>query len=218
MRQAEKGRKKFQSRIPFILYPGKKIPKKIAKNFKKFQKTTFRHYFQPKWDQIGRKREKKILVSNSVHTRPVLENFKTKNKKIQKMKKVYSSIISIENGLKEAEKDREKFQSRIPFILHPGKKITKKIQKIKKPPSGIIFSQNGMRQAEKQKKFSPEFHSYSTWARKLRKKQKKKIKKPLSSLFYSQNRMRKAEKEKKHLVPNSVHTRLGEENFEYDSK
>ena len=54
---------------------------------------------------------------------------KFQNKKIQKMKKVYSSIISIENGLKEAEKDREKFSSRIPFIHPPGKKIAKKIAK-----------------------------------------------------------------------------------------
>ena len=34
---------------------------------------------------------------------------KFQHKKIQKMEKVYSSIISIENGFKEAEKDREKF-------------------------------------------------------------------------------------------------------------
>ena len=32
MIQAEKEGKKFQSQIPFILDPGKKIPKKIAKN------------------------------------------------------------------------------------------------------------------------------------------------------------------------------------------
>ena len=37
MRYAEKGRKKFYSRIPFILNPGKKIPKKIAKKFKKLK-------------------------------------------------------------------------------------------------------------------------------------------------------------------------------------
>ena len=33
MRQAEKVKTKFQFRIPFILDPGKKIPKKIVKNF-----------------------------------------------------------------------------------------------------------------------------------------------------------------------------------------
>ena len=54
-------------------------------------------------------KEKKILVPNSVHTRPELENSKKNCKKIQKIKKVYSSIISIENGLKEAEKERKKF-------------------------------------------------------------------------------------------------------------
>ena len=35
MRQTEKVKTKFHSRIPFILDPGKKIPKKIAKKFKK---------------------------------------------------------------------------------------------------------------------------------------------------------------------------------------
>ena len=34
MRWAEKEKIKFQSRIPFLLNLGKKIPKKIAKNFK----------------------------------------------------------------------------------------------------------------------------------------------------------------------------------------
>ena len=34
MRKAEKEREKRYSRIPFILDPGKKIPKKIAKKFK----------------------------------------------------------------------------------------------------------------------------------------------------------------------------------------
>ena len=34
MRQAEKEGKKFYSRMPFILDPGKKIPKKIVKKLK----------------------------------------------------------------------------------------------------------------------------------------------------------------------------------------
>ena len=45
MRSDKKGRKKFLIPIPFILDPGKKIPKKIAKKFKKlknlFQATFF---------------------------------------------------------------------------------------------------------------------------------------------------------------------------------
>ena len=58
--------------------------------------------------------------------------------------------------MRQAEKDRKKFYSRIPFKVDSGKKIPKKIakelKKIKKPLSDIIFSQNGMRQAEKEKK------------------------------------------------------------------
>ena len=57
--------------------------------------------------------------------------------------------------MRQAEKVKTKFYSRIPFKLDPGKKIVKKnslkIQKIIKPLPGIIFSQNGMRQAEKVK-------------------------------------------------------------------
>ena len=59
MRQAEKEGKKFYSGMQFILDPAKKIPKKIVKKFKKL-KTTFRHYFQPKWDEIGQKRKQKF--------------------------------------------------------------------------------------------------------------------------------------------------------------
>ena len=127
MRQAEKARKKFQSRIPFILDPGKKIPKKIAKKFETL-KTSFRHYFQPKRDEIGRESEKKKkkLDPNSVPTQPELENSRKNSKKIQKIKKVISCIISIQNGLREAEKERKEIQSQIPFILDPSQKIPKK--------------------------------------------------------------------------------------------
>ena len=66
----------------------------------------------------------------------------------KKFKKVNSGIISIKNGLRETEKERKKFLSRIPFILDQGKKIPKKIakkkKKIKKSLSGIIFRQNRM--------------------------------------------------------------------------
>ena len=61
MRFGEKGRKKFYSRIPFILDPGKKIPKKIAKTFKN------------------------ILGPNNADTRPRQENSKKNSKKIQKI-------------------------------------------------------------------------------------------------------------------------------------
>ena len=157
MRQGDKERKKIQSRIPLILDLGKKIPKKIAKKFKKLknlflvfffsqkrmryvekerkknikkiQKISFRHYFQAKQDEIGREREKKILVPNSAYTRPGQENSKKNSKKIQKIKKALSVTIFRHNGMRQAEKGRKKFQSRISFSLDPGKKIPKKIAK-----------------------------------------------------------------------------------------
>ena len=56
---------------------------------------------------MGQEREKKILLPNSVPTQPKRENSKKKSKKIQKIKKVNSGIISIQTGLREAEKERK---------------------------------------------------------------------------------------------------------------
>ena len=47
-----------------------------------------------------------ILVSNTVPTQPELENSKKNTKKIEKIEKVNSGVISIQNGLKEAEIQR----------------------------------------------------------------------------------------------------------------
>ena len=52
---------------------------------------------------------KKILVPNSVHTRPELENSENTSKKNQKIKKLNSGIISIEKGLRQAEKETKTF-------------------------------------------------------------------------------------------------------------
>ena len=95
----------------------------------------------------GREREKKILVPNSVHVRPGQENSEKNSKKIQKIKKPLSDIISIQDGLTEAKKERKKYL--VPNSVHtrPGKensvKNSKKIQKTKSHLSGIIFSQKG---------------------------------------------------------------------------
>ena len=81
---------------------------------------------------MGQEREKKILVPNSVPTRPGQENSKKNSKnifKIKKIKKVNTGIISIQNGLREAEKEKKKIYSQIPFIVGPGKKIPEKIAK-----------------------------------------------------------------------------------------
>ena len=63
------------------------MPKKIAGKFKKLK------------NQIGRERETKILVPNSVHTRPGQENSEKNSKKIKKIKKPYSDIIFNQNGM-----------------------------------------------------------------------------------------------------------------------
>ena len=60
MRQAKKERKKFQSRIPFILDPGKKIPKKIAKQFKKSKNLIPALFLSNKGRERPRKRKKKL--------------------------------------------------------------------------------------------------------------------------------------------------------------
>ena len=129
MRQAEKKRKKFYSRIPFVLVPDKKIPKKIAKKIEKIKKTSFRHYFLPKRDEIGRESGKQILLPYAVHTRPGKENSDKNSKKIAKIKKPLSDIFFRQNGMRQAEKERKKFYFRIPFKADQGKKITKKIAK-----------------------------------------------------------------------------------------
>ena len=56
-----------------------------------------------------KKREKNFSPKFRSYSTRARKFQKKKRKQIQKIKKVYSSIISIENGLKEAEKDREKF-------------------------------------------------------------------------------------------------------------
>ena len=58
---------------------------------------------------MGQEREKKIFVPNSVPTQRELENSKKNSKKIQKIKKLNSGIMSIQNGLREAEKEWKKF-------------------------------------------------------------------------------------------------------------
>ena len=152
---------------------------------------------------MGRERKKKILGPNSSDTGPRQENFKKNSKKIQKIRKPISGNIPIQNGMRQAEKEKKKkfssefrlYSTRLrkfqkkqqknipgPNSAHAGsrqenfEKNSKKILKnFKKPLSDIIPRQNWMTQAEKGKKknFSPEFRSQSTRAIKFRKKQQK---------------------------------------------
>ena len=80
IRLAEKERKKFYSQIPLILDPSKKIPKKNSKKIKKKLKNLFPTLFLVK--TIGREIVDKILVPNSIHSRPGKENSEKNSKKI----------------------------------------------------------------------------------------------------------------------------------------
>ena len=110
-------------------------------------KTSSQHYFSPKRDEIGRKSENKILLQNSVHTRPGQENSEKNSKKIQKIIKPLLVSIFSQNGMRKSEKVKTKFCSRIPIILDPGKKIpkknSKKTQKIIKPLPVLFLAKNG---------------------------------------------------------------------------
>ena len=71
------------------------------------------------------------------------------SKKIQKIKKPLSSIISNQNGMRLAEKGKKENLILNSVLTQPGQenseKNRKKNQKIKKPLSNVTFNQNGMR-------------------------------------------------------------------------
>ncbi len=95
------GEKNFSPKIPFILDSGKKIPKKIAKKFKKL-KNLFPALFIAKtgWDR-PRKRKKKFYTRIPFILDP--------GKKIpKKIKKPHSGIISSQNGMRYSEKEKKK--------------------------------------------------------------------------------------------------------------
>ena len=89
---------------------------------------------------------KKNLVANSVHTRPGQENSKQNSKQIQKIKKVNSGFISIQKGLREAEKEKKNLVSNS-VHTRPGQenseKNSKKIQKIKNLFPALCLAKTG---------------------------------------------------------------------------
>ena len=78
MRQAKKYRKEFWTRIPHILDPGEKIPKKNSKKIQKIREQLFGIIFCQIGDETGRERGKRILAPNSAHTRLERETFEKK--------------------------------------------------------------------------------------------------------------------------------------------
>ena len=77
----KKREKKILPRFPFKLGLGKKIPKKIGKKFKKLKNLFPVLFLAKRGRDRPRKGKKKILVPNSVHTRPGQENFEKNRKK-----------------------------------------------------------------------------------------------------------------------------------------
>ena len=77
---------------------------------------------------MPKKRKQNFSPERSSH-RPGQENYEKNSKKIQKFIKLISGINFSQNGMRYAEKEKTKFQSRTPFTLDPGKKIPKKTVK-----------------------------------------------------------------------------------------
>ena len=145
-------------------------------------------------DQIGRKRDNRILDPNSAHTRPGGANSEKKLQKNSKNQRTtFRQYFQANRGMRQAEKERKEFQTRIPLILDSGEKIpkknSKKIQKIKKQLSSVIFSLKGMRQGEKERK---EFQTripliLDPWVKIPKKhcKKVKKLKNNFTALFFA---------------------------------
>ena len=97
--------------------PGKEIPKKI--------KTSFRNYFYPKRAEIGREREKKIFIPNSVPSRLGLENSQRTRKKILK-KKIILTIFQCKLGWDRPTKREKKFRPEFRYYPTRVRKFPKK--------------------------------------------------------------------------------------------
>ena len=89
--------------------PREEYSEKKSKKNQKIKIPLSSNIYSQNRDDTAQEREKKILVPNFVHTRLGQENSKQNSKKIQKIKKVNSGFISIQKGLREAEKERKKF-------------------------------------------------------------------------------------------------------------
>ena len=113
--------------MSFIFDPGKKILKKIAKKLKKLKKTSFRHYFLPKRDEIGRERKKKILLPNSVHIRPGQENSeKNRKKKVKKLKNLFPTLFLAKTVGDRPRKRKKKFTPEFRSYSTQARKFRKK--------------------------------------------------------------------------------------------
>ena len=105
----------------------------------------------PKRDNRGREREKKFLVTNSVHTRPGQENFKKNSEKIakkfKKLKKLFPALFLAKIGLdrpRKREKNfRPEFRSYSTFARKFRKKQLKNSRNKKTPFPALFLAKTG---------------------------------------------------------------------------
>ena len=85
MRSTEIEKKKFYSWIPFILDPGKRIPKKNRKKIEKIKKPLSDITLSQNGMRQAEKEKKKNLLPNFVQTRLGKDNSEKNSKKIEKI-------------------------------------------------------------------------------------------------------------------------------------
>jgi len=78
----------------------------------------------PKRDEICRESEKNILVPNSVHTRPGLENSKRNSKKIEK--NLFPALFLAKTGRDRPRKREENFSTEFRSYSTRPRKFPKK--------------------------------------------------------------------------------------------
>ena len=86
-----------------------KISKKIEKKIKKLKNLLAELFLATTGVDRPKNREKKNFAPISVHTRPGEENSEKNSKKIQKIKKPLSGIISSQNVMRLVKKEWKKF-------------------------------------------------------------------------------------------------------------
>ena len=121
----ERPRKREKNFSPeFCSYPSRATISK-KKKFKNW-KTSFRCYFYTNRNDIRWEREKKILGSNPVHTRPGQKNSEKNRKKIKKLKNLFAALFLAKTGLDRPRKRKKKFSPKFRSYSTRARKFWKK--------------------------------------------------------------------------------------------
>ena len=98
MRKAGEKRKKFYSRIPFVLDPGQKITKKITKKLKKLKKPLSEFIFSLNGMRQAEKERKKFYSRMPFILHPAMKIPKKVVKKLKKFKNQFLTLFVAETG------------------------------------------------------------------------------------------------------------------------